>query len=205
MILIWALYEVIRRSARRWWLYVWFGTLPLIVYSVFLNPLLIDPLFFRYTPLAASQPELARELERLVRSGQQIPASRIFLMDASRKLKNLNANVTGLGASERVVVWDTIVARMTTPEILIVFGHETGHYVLRHTLLEMAFAAGLLLLALRSGFYAFRWLLRRYGDAWALRAAACTRMPGPQPRLSSRSSTSLMPTARRADPGRDPH
>lgn len=170
VLLIWALYEVIRRSTRRWWIYVWLGTLPLIVYSVCLNPLVIDPLFFHFSPLAVSQPELAKQIERLVvRSGQQIPESRIFLMDASRKLNELNANVTGLGASKRVVVWDTIVARMSQPEILIVFGHEMGHYILGHIPLEMLFAAGQLLVALRVGYYAFRWLVRRYGDAWALR------------------------------------
>jgi len=168
--LVWLLYLAIRRSARHWWFYGWLAALPVILFTGFVNPLLIDPLFSQFTPLAASQPELTKQIERVVvRSGQQIPESRIFLMDASRKVDQVNAYVTGLGGSERVVVWDTIVSRMTTPQILFVFGHEMGHYVLRHSLQQMMFAAGLLLVVLWAASYVFRWAVDRYGDAWALR------------------------------------
>jgi Zn-dependent protease with chaperone function len=168
--LVWMLYAVIRRSPRRWWLYVWLASLPVIVFLVFLSPLVVDPLFFRFTPLAQSNPELAAQLERVVaHAGQQIPESRMVLMDASEKLNAVNAYVTGLGASRRVVVWDTMVSRMNTPEILSVFGHELGHHALGHIFQGMVFAAGLLLAALFLGFHANRWAMRRYGRAWGLR------------------------------------
>jgi STE24 endopeptidase len=171
-ILIWLLYAVIRRSPRRWWIYVWLASLPIIVFFVFLSPLVIEPMFFHFTPLAQSNPELAAELEHVVQhSGQQIPESRMFLMDASAKVNALNAYVTGLGASQRVVVWDTTIARMTTPEIVFVFGHELGHYVLGHVFQGILFGAGVMLVSLFLGAHAYRWVVKRWGGALGLRGA----------------------------------
>jgi Zn-dependent protease with chaperone function len=169
-VLVWLLYGLIRRSPRRWWFYAWLGSLPIIVFFVFVSPLLIEPLFFRFTPLAQTNPELAAQLERVVvHAGQRIPEDRMFLMDASEKLNELNAYVTGIGASQRVVVWDTTVARMTTPEIVFVFGHELGHYVLGHIFQGIVFGAGVLFVGLWLGAQLLRWSVRRFGDGLGLR------------------------------------
>jgi STE24 endopeptidase len=168
--LIWLLYVVIRRSARRWWLYVWLAFLPILVFLIFLEPLVFEPLFFRFTPLAATNPQLTLELERIVsRAGEQIPESHMYVMNASSKLNELNAYVTGIGASKRVVVWDTTIDRMSTPQILFVFGHEMGHYVLGHIPKGIAFAAALSLVFLFAAFHAIRWLVGRFGPAWKVR------------------------------------
>src|ERR1700686_3360922 len=157
VLLVWLFYAVVRRNPRGWWFYAWLGTVPIIVLVVFVSPLGIEPMFFRFRPLAESDPELAARLERVVaRAGQDIPATRMFEMNASTKLNELNAYVTGLGASRRVVVWDTTNARMTTPEILFVFGHEMGHYVLGHIRDGIIFAAAMLLAALFAGQRALR-------------------------------------------------
>ena len=66
-------------------------------------------------------------------------------MNASSKVNELNAYVTGFGASKRVVVWDTTISNMNTPQIAAVFGHEMGHYVLHHIPKGVAFFALLLL------------------------------------------------------------
>ncbi len=161
VLLVWLFYAVVRRSPRGWWFYAWLGAVPIIVFVVFVSPLVIEPMFFRFRPLAESDPELAAQLERVVaRAGQDIPENRMFEMNASTKLNELNAYVTGLGASRRVVVWDTTIARMTTPEILFVFGHEMGHYVLGHIRDGIIFAAAMLLAALFAGQRALRWMPR---------------------------------------------
>jgi Zn-dependent protease with chaperone function len=77
--------------------------------------------------------------------------------------------VTGIGPSERVVVWDTTIARMTTPQILFVFGHEMGHYVLHHIRDGILVTAGVLLLVLFAGFHLLQWALWRFGTAWKIR------------------------------------
>lgn len=166
----WLVYAIIRRSPRHWWFYGWLVALPVLVFSDFISPLVIEPLFFHFVPLADSRPDLARQIERVVeRSGQHIPENRIFLMDASRKVKTLNAVMTGIGGSARVEVWDTTVARLTTPQILVVFGHELGHYVLWHTVQDLLFSMALLLLVSWVGFHATRWAVQRFGDASGLR------------------------------------
>jgi Zn-dependent protease with chaperone function len=168
--LIWLLYAVMRRSRRRWWLYVWVAFLPILVFGVFIYPLFVEPLFFRFTPLADAQPQLAAELERVVtRAGEHIPQSRMFEMNASSKLNELNAYVTGIGASRRVVVWDTTIARMTAPEIAFVFGHEMGHYVLGHVRDGMIFTAAVLLVFLFLGSRLLSWAVARWGGVWGLR------------------------------------
>jgi STE24 endopeptidase len=132
-LLIWILYGVIRRSPKWWWLYFWLGTLPIIVFLIFLQPVVIEPLFFKFTPLQQTQPKLTAELTEIVqRAGLNISQSRMFLMDASTKTKELNAYVTGIGATKRLVVWDTTIAKMNPEEVTFVFGHEAGHYVLYH-------------------------------------------------------------------------
>jgi Zn-dependent protease with chaperone function len=172
IVLAWLFYGLVRRSPRRWWFYAWLASLPILVFLVFVEPLVLEPLFFRFTPLTATNPQLAAALERVVRhGGQQIPETRMFLMNASSKLNALNAYVTGIGASERVVVWDTTIAQMTTPEIVFVFGHEMGHYVLHHIRNGILFTAGVLLIFLFSGFHVLRWALGRFGAAWKIRGA----------------------------------
>lgn len=147
--LVWMLYGILRRSPRRWWLGFWLATLPVIVFVVFLAPVVIDPLFFRFQPLEARAPELVAEIEKVTaRAGLEIPRDRMYVMEASEKRNSVNAYVTGLGASKRVVVWDTTLEKMTAPQTLFVFGHEMGHYVLGHVRKTILFVAGLLLLLL---------------------------------------------------------
>ena len=132
-VLVWILFGVIRRSPRRWWFYFWLATIPIVVFLLFLQPYVIEPLFFKFTPLKSTQPELTDRLEQVVdQAGLDIPESRMFEMNASTKLKTLNAYVSGIGSSKRVVVWDTTITKMTRDEIAFVFGHEAGHYVLNH-------------------------------------------------------------------------
>jgi len=124
-ILIGVLYAVIRRSQRRWWFYFWLASIPILIFILFISPVLIDPLFFEFTPLETTQADLVAEIEKVVdRGGLSIPRDRMFEMNASSKLKSINAYVTGFGASKRVVVWDNTVQRMTIPQTLFVFGHE---------------------------------------------------------------------------------
>jgi STE24 endopeptidase len=169
-ILIWLLYVVIRGSARRWWFYFWLISLPIAVFLVFLQPLIVDPMFHRFEPLQQKDPELGASLDQMVqRAGEDIPPQRMFWMGAGEKTTTLNAYVTGLGASKRIVVWDTTIAKMNTPQIVFVAGHEMGHYVLLHIPQLLAFAAILLLIFLYLGFRTIGWVLSRWGAGWGIR------------------------------------
>jgi STE24 endopeptidase len=171
--LAWLLFAVIRRSPRRWWLYFWLATLPIIVTVMYLEPMVIEPMFYRFEPLQSTQPALARQLETLVaRGGLAIPPDRMFEMKASEKLNSLNGYVSGFGGSKRVVVWDTTLQKLTTPEILFVFGHEMGHYVLNHIRNSLLWLALLLLVLLLLGSHLVRWIIARRGSQWQIRDTA---------------------------------
>jgi Zn-dependent protease with chaperone function len=170
ILLVWILFAVIRKSPRKWWFWFWLAAVPLIVLGAVVEPLIVEPLFFKFTPLASSEPRLAANIEQMtIRAGAPIPQSRIFEMNASSKLKELNAYVTGLGASKRVVVWDTTIRRMSGDEVLFVTGHEMGHYVLGHVLQGIAFACAVLLFFLNLAYRVLNWMLARWGETWAIR------------------------------------
>jgi STE24 endopeptidase len=169
-IMIWILYAVIRKSARRWWFYFWLASLPIGLAFFFITPLVIDPLFHKFEPLAQKDPELTASLEKLVqRAGENIPKERMFWMNASEKTTAVDAYVTGFGASKRIVVLDTTIAKATTPQIVFVAGHEMGHYVLGHIPKGLAFFAALLLVFFYVGYRSIGWVLAQWGTNWGIR------------------------------------
>ena len=160
---------VMRRSPRRWWLYFWLASLPLLFFFMFISPWFIDPLFNQFTLLQATQPDLVSRIEMLTaHAGVPIPSNRIFLMNASKKTNAVDAYVTGIGASKRVVVWDTTLQKATTNETLFIVGHELGHYVLGHIWKGLLFFAALLLAGAYAAFRALHWALGRWGGDWRL-------------------------------------
>ena len=173
---------IVRRWPRRYWLGIWVATLPLLALGIFVSPLL-EPIFNKFEPLAKNNSALVAELEKVAaRTGTNIPPERMFLMKASIKTNGLNAYVNGIGATKRIVVWDTTAGRIPNDEVLFIFGHESGHYVLHHIpkmLAGMAVALFFVYWAC-AGFAA--WLARRFGALWRLQG----QEDGPAP-LSSRA------------------
>src|SRR5262249_37122941 len=161
------LFFVMRYSPRRWWFYFWLLALPIVLAMLLLKPLIIDPLFFKFEPLAAHQPQFADEIARLTqRAGLSIPKDRMFLVKASDKTNQVNAYVTGVGASQRVVIYDTLIQKMTTQEALFVFSHESGHYVLNHIRNGFLFFAACLLLGLYLSYRLLNLAVDRWGQRW---------------------------------------
>ena len=165
MLMFW----IIRKAPTRWWFWFWIPAAACVVAGVFAAPYVLDPLFNRFEPLAQSDPALVQQLEQVAaRGGISIPPERMFLMKASAKSTELNAYVTGFGASKRVVVWDTTVAAATPDEIAILFAHEMGHYALGHVALGTALTCVALLPFFWLGYHGVNALLRRCGAAWRI-------------------------------------
>ena len=166
----WILYAVLRRSPRRWWFYFWLAIIPIVVFVLFIAPIWIEPLFNKFEPLTGHHADLVAQIERVVhRGGMDIPPERMFEMKASEKTTQLNAYVTGFGATKRVVVWDTTMEHMTIPQTLFVFGHEMGHYVLGHIPKQMAIILLILLALFYLGYRLANWMVARYGEHWGIR------------------------------------
>jgi STE24 endopeptidase len=172
VIVLGVLYALMRHRKRTWWLWFWIFTVPTEILLTFAAPLILDPLYNHFTPLANTNPALVDQLERVAtRGGLSIPPNRIFLMDASRRSTGANAYVTGLGASKRIVVWDTTLRIESPNEILFTYGHEQGHYVLHHIPKGIAFSAVVILFFYWIAFRLLRWVVRVRGAAWGIDAA----------------------------------
>jgi STE24 endopeptidase len=169
-LLAWLLYAVIRKSTTRWWLYFWILSLPIILFIVFISPYVIEPMFNKFEPLTVKAPQLIAPLQRVTRrAGQEVAPERMFWMKASDKTISTNAYVTGLGASKRIVIWDTAIDQETPDEVVADFGHEMGHYALGHFWKGFAFLAALLFVQLYLGYRTIGWLLARFGAQWGVR------------------------------------
>ncbi len=116
-------------AGRYWWFYVW---VVLTAYSILLHivfPRFISPIFNKFSPVTDAA--LADRVERLLaRCGFR--SRGLYVMDGSKRSAHGNAYFTGLGASKRIVLFDTLVSRLQPPEIEAVLAHELGHYKLRH-------------------------------------------------------------------------
>jgi STE24 endopeptidase len=119
----------------------WFGWALVVVFTAgvqFVMPRFILPLFNKFTPL--DEGELRAAIFRYVRS-LRFPLENVFVMDGSRRSTKSNAFFTGFGKHRRIVLFDTLIRAHTTPELVAILAHETGHYRKKHILKNLAFAA----------------------------------------------------------------
>jgi STE24 endopeptidase len=153
------------RRGGRWWLKLWRLSIPFTIFMMYIQPVVIDPLYNNFNRL--SDPVLERGILELADQAG-VPADRVYEADMSVKTNALNAYVNGIGSSLRIVLWDTLF-RMEKPEILLIVAHEIGHYVLHH--LEWsaigALASSFFLLGL--GSWALRRIILRWGGLWGVR------------------------------------
>ncbi len=151
------------RRIRRWWLVLWLGSIPLVLLGVLAAPLIIDPIFNDFRPLRDASLRQAL-LSEASRAG--IEQSRVYEVDKSKQTKEMNAYVTGIGPSARIVMWDTILAKLDRDEILAVMGHEMGHYVLKHVWQGTAFGLAISFVGFYIAQHLFEWGLARWGLRW---------------------------------------
>ncbi len=164
--ILWLLFWLIGRFPRRWALWFWGALIPLIAFGIFATPLIVDPLFNRFTPLPPGP--LRTQIEALAAKAG-IPNAPIYVVDKSKQTHETNAYVTGIGASARIVLWDTILPpRMPQDQVLAIVGHEMGHYVLKHLYWGFLLTVTGLLLALPLAQKFVDWLVRRYGPRWRI-------------------------------------
>ncbi len=121
-------YLALRLTGDAWWLWVTGG---MLVFSVILGnlaPILIMPIFNKFTPLGDEHADLEERLINLAeRANTQVRG--VFKMDMSRRTKQANAALTGIGNTRRIVLGDTMIDEFTADEIETVLAHELGHHV----------------------------------------------------------------------------
>ena len=158
-VVVWAIYALLRASPRRWWLYSGLAMIPVIFLVMLVTPIWVAPLFNKFGPMKDRALE-AKIVALADRAG--IEGARIFEVAKSEDTKTTNAYVTGFGVTKRIVLWDTIIARMDERSLLFVMGHEMGHYVLHHIWVVIAALSALAMLSLYAVHRVAHGLIRRH-------------------------------------------
>ena len=112
------------------------GALVVLLLS-FVAPVVLEPIFNKFRPVEASS---LRDAVLKLGDDAAVPIREVLVADASKRTTKLNAYVSGLGATRRVVLYDTLLEQASTPEILTVVAHELGHRRYRHVALGTAIA-----------------------------------------------------------------
>jgi STE24 endopeptidase len=162
LILIELVYLILRVTGDAWWLWL---TGAMLLFSVLLTnlaPVLLMPIFNKFTPLGEDHADLAERLVVLAeKAGTRVKG--VFKMDISRRTKQANASLTGVGNTRRIILGDTLIEEFSADEIETVLAHELGHHV-QH---DMAWLIGFGTLVTALGFFlvslAMDWAISAFG------------------------------------------
>lgn len=127
--LIMALYIALRKAGKSWWIWGASGSILFIMFVSFIAPVFLAPIFNDYKPL--TEGKLKEEILSMARANC-IPATNVYMFDASKQSKRVSANVSGFASTTRISLNDNLLNRCTPEEVKAVMGHEMGHYVLNH-------------------------------------------------------------------------
>jgi STE24 endopeptidase len=136
------LYALIRQTPQHWWIVAWAVFLGLMILLAQIAPVVLFPIFYKFEPL--ENEELKRRLIVLSeRAGTRVRG--VYKWHLAEKSKKANAALTGLGATRRIILADTLLDNYSDDEIEAVLAHELGHHVHRHILKSIFVQAGITL------------------------------------------------------------
>jgi STE24 endopeptidase len=146
------LYFIIREFPEHWWLVAWAAFIGLFILLAQIAPVVLFPIFYKFEPL--DNEDLKQRLVRLSeRAGTRVRG--VYKWKLSEKSKKANAALTGLGATRRIILADTLLDNYSPDEIEAVLAHELGHHVHRHIVKSIVMQAGISLF----GFWAANFAL----------------------------------------------
>lgn len=128
-LLVFIPFYIIARSPKTWWFQLSLMVIPVIIFMIFITPMFIDPIFNKYSSL--EDEGLGQEIEKVLKRAD-ISDADIFVVDKSRDTKTMNAYMTGIFNSKRIVFWDNTINNLEEEEIVSIAAHEIGHYAEKH-------------------------------------------------------------------------
>jgi Zn-dependent protease with chaperone function len=168
-LVIWVPYLLLARSPSRWWLWTGALALPFFALVLLITPVYIAPLFNKF----GSMTDKALEQQVLAVAAQAgVEGARVFEVNKSVDTEKVNAYVTGVGKTKRIVLWDTLLARLTPEQTRFVVAHELGHYVLGHVWINIFVSWGLTLVGLFAAHRTSGFMLARFGGRFGFTALA---------------------------------
>jgi Zn-dependent protease with chaperone function len=166
ILFLWIPYHFIYRSPKSWWLKLGILFIPVVIFMVFISPFLIDPIFNKYTSI--ENEVIGQKIDLLLeRAG--IEDAQIYMVDKSKDTKTMNAYMTGIFKSKRIVLWDTTINNLTEEEVLSITSHEIGHYVKGHIWKNILYSSVGTILILYLVFITSRWILKASGGSFGFR------------------------------------
>jgi Zn-dependent protease with chaperone function len=164
-----ALYAVLRRAPRTWWLWGSGVAVLFWAFSIAVMPIWVEPLFNTFTPIQDAT--IRDHVLRLARANG-VDAAGVYELDASRQDSRIDAHVNGLGPTTRILLNDTLLHRASLPQIDAVVAHELGHQVLHHIPKMLLFLLVFYPLCFACVGWAFHRLHDRFGVRWGTRGVA---------------------------------
>lgn len=132
-------FYLIYRSPKIWWLQMSLLSIPVTIFIVFISPFIIDPIFNKYIPMEDGK--LKEGIVELLHEAD-IEEAKIYKVDKSKGTKTMNAYMTGIFHSKRIVLWDTTIDNLSEREVLSIIAHEIGHFVKGHIWKSILYGIG---------------------------------------------------------------
>ncbi|MDZ7265340.1 MAG: M48 family metallopeptidase [candidate division KSB1 bacterium] len=126
---------LIQISPHLWWLWLWAFFLLFSLFVMYISPYVIEPLFNKFTPITEYE-GLEEKIKQMFQK-IDIKISRVFQIDASKRSKHSNAYFTGIGKVKRIILYDTLLQKLSHDEIMAVLAHEAGHWKKKHILKQI--------------------------------------------------------------------
>lgn len=155
-ILLTVFYLTLWKYPISWWFMVWLFILAFSILLGRLAPVLIFPIFYKFSPL--ENESLKNRIQDLAKNWK-LNISGVFQFDLSKNTKKANAAFAGLGKTRRVILGDTLLAHFSEEEIETIFAHEIGHYSHRHLLKGIFFSSLISLIGLYTAFHIYQIIL----------------------------------------------
>ncbi|HEY5585188.1 MAG TPA: M48 family metallopeptidase [Ruminiclostridium sp.] len=157
-IIIWVPFLIIKKSPKRWWLYIALASIPYLFVMSYIQPIVIDPMFNQYKQIEDAG--LSSKIDGLL-SKTSIENCQVFQVDKSKETNQMNAYMTGVFNTKRIVLWDTTINFLTVDEVLGVVAHEVGHYLMGHVWKSIVFGGLGSIIILYIIYRMSNWVLRR--------------------------------------------
>jgi STE24 endopeptidase len=169
-------FKLIEWTGTNWWLWAAAVVIAFQLLLLLIAPAIIMPLFNKFTPLPEG--ELRQRLFALAQR-THFPTRGIEVMDGSKRSRHSNAFFTGLGRFRKIVLFDTLIAQLTEPELESVLAHEIGHYKKRHVIkiLSVSIAGVVMAFAATAWLARQQWFYRAFGFAYHGGFAAANVLP----------------------------
>jgi STE24 endopeptidase len=166
-LLVMALFGIVRRLSRTWWLWGSIVTMVFLIFTVLIGPVYLQPIFNKITRL--NDPKITQPILSMARANA-IAAKDVYQIDASKQTTRMSANVSGFGQTMRITMNDNLLRRGSPEEIQAVMGHEMGHYILNHIYKDLLlFFPIVVVCAFGLLKWSLDWSLKLWGDKWQIR------------------------------------